>query len=95
MLYGAAGLAAAGYVSGGTRANIARMNDVVEVTGEVPPEVIILLHDAQTSGGLLLATPPDAVTALRHDLTGRGLAAALVGEVRAGPAGTITVAEGR
>jgi selenide,water dikinase len=95
MLCGAAGLAAAGYVSGGTRANIARMNDVVEVTGEVPPEVIILLHDAQTSGGLLLATPPDAVTALRHDLTGRGLAAALVGEVRAGPAGTITVAEGR
>ena len=93
LLCGAAGLAAAGYVSGGTRANIARMNDVVAVTGDVPPEVIILLHDAQTSGGLLLATPPAAAAALREDLTGRGLTAAVVGEVVAGPAGTITVTE--
>jgi selenide,water dikinase len=71
------------------------MNDVVEVTGDVPPEVVILLHDAQTSGGLLLATPPAAVTALRNDLTGRGLTAAVVGKVVAGPAGQITVTEGQ
>jgi selenide, water dikinase len=94
LLCGAAGLAAAGYVSGGTRANIARMNDVLTVVGDVPPEVVILLHDAQTSGGLLLATPPAAVASLTADLTARGLTAAMIGKVMAGPAGLITLREG-
>ncbi|HEX4062120.1 MAG TPA: selenide, water dikinase SelD [Streptosporangiaceae bacterium] len=94
LLCGAAGLAAAGYVSGGTRANIARMNDVLTVAGDVPPEVVILLHDAQTSGGLLLATPPAAAASLLADLTGRGLTAAVIGQVVAGPAGKITLREG-
>jgi selenide,water dikinase len=93
LLCGAAGLAAAGYVSGGTRANIARMNDVLTVIGDVPPEVVILLHDAQTSGGLLLATPPAAAASLLADLTGRGLTAAMIGKVVAGPAGQITLRE--
>jgi selenide, water dikinase len=93
LLCGAAGLAAAGYVSGGTRANIARMNDVLTVVGDVPPEVVILLHDAQTSGGLLLATPPAAAASLLADLTSRGLTAATIGKVVAGPAGRITLRE--
>jgi len=91
LLPGASGLAAAGYVSGGTRANIARMNDVVRVTGDVPPETVLLAHDAQTSGGLLLAAPPGVAGPLIGDLTGRGLTAALVGEVVAGGAGRITL----
>jgi selenide, water dikinase len=94
LLCGAAGLAAAGYVSGGTRANIARMNDVLTVVGDVPPEVVILLHDAQTSGGLLLATPPAAAASLLADLTGRGLTAAMIGKVVAGPAGEMKLREG-
>jgi len=91
LLRGAAELAAEGFVSGGTRANIARMSEVVTVTGEVAPEVIVLLHDAQTSGGLLLSTKPAAVQPLLDDLTGRGLTAAVIGEVVRGTPGQIVV----
>jgi selenide, water dikinase len=92
VLPGAADLATAGYVSGGTRANIARMNDVVTVTGDIPPELVILLHDAQTSGGLLLATRDEA--GLAAGLSSRGQAAAVIGTVLAGDPGAITVREG-
>ena len=51
----------------------------------------MLLHDAQTSGGLLLAAPPDAAAGLLDDLRGRGLAAALVGEVTAGRPGRVEI----
>jgi selenide,water dikinase len=91
LLPGAADLAAEGFVSGGTRANIARMSEVVMVDGEVPPEVIVLLHDAQTSGGLLLAAAPPSAAALLGDLAGRGLNAAVIGEVVSGPAGRISI----
>jgi selenide,water dikinase len=91
LLPGAAELAADGFVSGGTRANIARMSDVVTVAGAVAPEIIVLLHDAQTSGGLLLAAPPAAAPSLLADLTGRGLTAAEIGEVVPGTPGRIAV----
>jgi selenide, water dikinase len=91
LLPGAADLAADGFVSGGTRSNIARMSEVVMVDGEVTSEVIVLLHDAQTSGGLLLAVAPGAKAGLLGDLTARGLIAAEVGEVVPGPAGRISV----
>jgi len=91
LLPGAADLAADGFVSGGTRANIARMSEVVMVDGEVTPEIVVLLHDAQTSGGLLLAAAPDAAERLIGDLTGRGLIAAEIGKVVPGPAGRISV----
>jgi selenide, water dikinase len=91
LLPGAAELATGGFVSGGTRANIARMSDVVTVAGAVSPEVIVLLHDAQTSGGLLLAVPPAGVPSLLADLAGRGLTAAEIGEVVPGTPGRIAV----
>jgi hypothetical protein len=52
--------------------------------------VAILLRDAQTSGGLLLATAaPDELVA---EMTRRGTpAAAVIGRVEAGAAGRITV----
>jgi selenide,water dikinase len=57
----------------------------------VPPVVATLLHDAQTSGGLLLAVPPPRLTGLVEDLRGRGIQPALVGRVLTGPAGRIRV----
>lgn len=90
-LPGASALAAAGYVSGGTRANIARMNDALTVADDVPPEIILLVHDAQTSGGLLLAAPPRVAGALLAGLAGRGLPAAVVGKVVAGAPGEIVL----
>jgi selenide,water dikinase len=91
LLPGAAGLAAAGYTSGGTRANIERMGPVTRLEPAIPDELAVLLHDAQTSGGLLLAAPARAAAALLGDLRARGLPAALIGEVVPGETGHIDV----
>ena len=76
FLPGAAELAAAGHV---------------ELEPGLPPVVATLLHDAQTSGGLLLAVPGGALSGLVADLRGGGVEPALVGRVLAGRAGSIRV----
>jgi selenide, water dikinase len=91
FLPGAAELGAAGFVAGGTRNNQAYLADKLDLDPDVPPVVATLLHDAQTSGGLLLACPPAALEALVGDLHHRGLRPALIGRVLRGPAGRIRV----
>jgi selenide, water dikinase len=91
LLPAAAGLAAAGFVSGGTRANTARISPFTTMDPAVPEALAVLLYDAQTSGGLLLATPPASAEALLADLRARGLPAAPIGEVVSGEAGHINV----
>ena len=94
LLPGAAGLAAAGFISGGTRASTSYLADAVDIEPGTDPVAAVLLHDAQTSGGLLIAVVPDAVDGLRDDLRAQGAGTAVVGTVRAaptGPAGRITV----
>ena len=65
-------LAAAGYVPGGSRRNLDWVRDRLD-TGPVDDITLILLADAQTSGGLLFGLAPqaaDAITRLRssgHD----------------------------
>jgi selenide,water dikinase len=89
LLPGALELTAAGYVSGGTRNNMAYLEPWIGVSGAVPADVAVLLQDAQTSGGLLLATTaPDALVA---DLLRRGSLAAVVGQVVPGDPGHIEV----
>jgi selenide, water dikinase len=89
LLPGARELTAAGYVSGGTRNNMAYLEPWASIADGVPDDVAILLRDAQTSGGLLLATPaPEALVA---ELARRGAMAAVVGQVAAGDAGHIEV----
>ena len=87
----AAELAAAGFVSGGTRNNEAFLGEHVELEAGLPPVVATLLHDAQTSGGLLLSVAPDGLGGLVTDLRGRGIEPAVVGRVLEGPAGRIKV----
>jgi selenide,water dikinase len=59
------------------------------IAADVATDVAVLLQDAQTSGGLLLATAsPDTLVA---ELTRRGTLAAVVGQVAAGTAGHIEV----
>jgi selenide, water dikinase len=94
LLPGAAAAAADGFVSGGTRANIERMRAVTTLDDAIPAELAVLLHDAQTSGGLLLAAPAAAAPALLADLRARGLPAALIGEVVSGEPGRIDVHHG-
>ena len=95
LLPGAADLAAAGYVSGGTKANTERLRPVTAIDPAVPGEVAVLLHDAQTSGGLLLAAPPGAAPALLADLRARALPAAVIGDVVPGEKGHIQITWGR
>jgi selenide,water dikinase len=91
LLPGAAGLAAAGFVSGGTSANMSYLSSVAGIDPDTDPDTAVLLHDAQTSGGLLIAVPPADVDGLRAALRDRGTDAALVGTVQAGEAGRIAV----
>jgi selenide,water dikinase len=91
LLPGAAQLARDGYISGGTMANTERMSASTTIDPAVPAEVAVLLHDAQTSGGLLLAVAPESAEALLADLTERGLPAALIGAVVAGAGGRVEV----
>jgi len=89
LLPGARELTAAGYVSGGTRNNMAYLEPWVSFADAVPADVAVLLRDAQTSGGLLLATAaPDALVS---ELTSRSTLAAVIGRVTAGSAGHVEV----
>jgi selenide,water dikinase len=89
LLPGALELTAAGYVSGGTRNNMAYLEPWVSISPDVAPDVAVLLRDAQTSGGLLLATSsPDVLVA---ELERRGTLATVIGQVASGRAGSIGV----
>jgi selenide,water dikinase len=88
---GAAERAAAGFVSGGTRNNQAYLGDHVELEPGLPPVVATLLHDAQTSGGLLLSVPAGALGDLVADLRRRRIEPAVVGRVVEGTPGRLAV----
>jgi selenide,water dikinase len=81
----------AGMVAGGTQRNHAFVSEDVD-WASLPEAEQLLLADAQTSGGLLIAVVPeragDLVEALRRRDT---LAAAVVGHTTTGPAGHVTV----
>ena len=84
-------LLADGLVAGGTQRNHAFVDESVDWNGLAMDEQL-LLADAQTSGGLLLAVAPDAVGQLLTELTARDtLAAAVVGHTRVGTPGTVTI----
>ena len=58
---------------------------------DLTPDEQLVLADAQTSGGLLIAVGEEKVEALLGALASRGVAAARVGDVVAGEAGRIRV----
>jgi selenide, water dikinase len=91
FLPGAAELAAAGFVSGGTRNNQAYLREHLDTEPGLPPVVATLLHDAQTSGGLLLSVPAGRLGDLVADLRRRGIEPAVVGRVAEGPPGRIAL----
>lgn len=93
LLPGAVELARAGRIPGGTRRNMEDAADAVRWGDDVAPEIRVLLCDAQTSGGLLIALPAERADALVAALRARQApAAAVIGEVVAGDAGAVLVA---
>jgi selenide, water dikinase len=89
VLDGAVDLAERGVIAGGTRRNQAFVDPVVD-WGDASDAERFVLADAQTSGGLLIATSDG--DRLSHALADRGVDAAEIGRTSSGPAGHIAVA---
>jgi selenide,water dikinase len=82
-----------GAIPGGTQRNQESVAAYVSWGTDVGPVARVLLCDAQTSGGLLIALPERDAPALVAALEKEGTpAAAIIGRVVAGPAGALTVA---
>ncbi len=95
MLAFAPALAAEGLVPGGSRRNLEYVASSTRFSDGVDPLQRLLLADAQTSGGLLLAVPPDREAALLAELRRRGTpAAASIGVLTGGEAGRLEVEAG-
>ncbi len=92
VLPGARRLAALGVAPEGSKKNLAAAREVLSVERGLAEADILLLADAQTSGGLLLATPEERAGELVSALVKAGDdAASLVGRIRPGEAGRIRV----
>jgi len=75
--------------------NITHVTPFVAYDDGVAQDLRVVLADAQTSGGMLLACPHHRSDALAEMLRERGVEAARIGEVRQGAPGTIRVTAGR
>jgi selenide,water dikinase len=80
-LGGALELAAAGVETGGAVHNRRFVLPALEVAEGVPPELVTLAHDPQTSGGLLAAIAPDRLAPVRAALNDVGVEHWIVGRV--------------
>ena len=85
-------LAERGAIPGGTKRNREALESFVKFGAKVPEPVRVLLCDAQTSGGLLIAVEADRANTLLAALEREATPAAVrIGRVVRGTAGTITV----
>jgi selenide,water dikinase len=91
LLPGAVALVQAGHVPGGTTRNLADLAEDVAWVAEISEPVRTLLADSQTSGGLLMAVPPDRIDTLMADLRGSGTTAAVIGKLTEGRVGYMSV----
>jgi selenide,water dikinase len=83
LLQGAYQVYEKGSIPGATFRNQEFTGERVHYTRGVDYNLKMLLHDAQTSGGLLMSVNPDHATALLEELkrTDPELSAAIIGEV--------------
>ncbi len=86
-------LAAEGVLPGGTKRNLAYVDPHIRWASSFAESERLVLCDAQTSGGLLIAVPPEGEGRLLSELEKRGAPAqAVIGELLEGEAGRIEVA---
>jgi selenide, water dikinase len=70
-----------GNVPGGGRANAEHFGPSVEMSDAIPADMVSLLYDPQTSGGLLFSLAADRAPATVSALLGAGVSAAMIGRV--------------
>ncbi len=79
-----------GIIPAGSHSNREARQCFVVNENAVPPHLLDILFDAQTSGGLLFAIPSQNAAAALKELTSEGMGqAAIIGEVVADPKGKI------
>ena len=85
-------LLAEGLVPGGTKRNLEYVSPHVDWPDDLPESERLLLCDAQTSGGLLIAVPASSAGSLLLELERQGTpAAAIIGELTPRPPHRITL----
>ena len=91
VLTGVVELAEQGVVPGGTRRNLQSLGARLVFDPAVPEALRLVLSDAQTSGGLLIAIDPVACPVLLEGLRQRGATGAVIGRLSKGVEGSISV----
>jgi len=91
LLSGALELAENARFPGGSLRNLADVKGDVRFPKDLPEARRLLLADAQTSGGIVMAVPPARVKELLAALEGAAPLAAVIGEIHEGPPGRIQV----
>jgi selenide,water dikinase len=91
ILPGALELALTSRFPGGTQRNLTDVLPDVRFPDGMPEARRLLLADAQTSGGLLMAVPDRLLAELLKRLEGKSPYAAVIGRIEEGPAGRIQV----
>ena len=80
-----------GNVPGGGRTNRTHFGQRIVIGPQVPDDVVELLFDPQTSGGLLIAIADDAVSDAQRALSSAGVEGWMVGRVVERGAALMTV----
>jgi selenide,water dikinase len=91
LLPGTLDLLAKGYLPGGSRRNLQSLEGRLWFAEGLPEHLPLLLADAQTSGGLLIAVPEGRLEALHDALAARSVPAAIIGRITAEHPGLIQV----
>jgi selenide,water dikinase len=91
LLPGALELALNSRFPGGSERNLTDVLADIRFPEGMPEARRLLLADAQTSGGLLIAAPESALPQLLRQLEGKAPFAAVIGTIEEGPAGRIQV----
>lgn len=91
MLHDSFELAERDCIPDGTQNNMDYMESIVEWDDGVPHEMKVLLSDAQTSGGLLIAVPKQRADDLLRALSETKTPGVIVGQIQAHHAGKIEV----
>ncbi|MCK5820906.1 MAG: selenide, water dikinase SelD [Bacteroidales bacterium] len=83
QIQGASELIAAGVIPGGTKNNLSFVKADLNIHPDISDNMLLLLADAQTSGGLLIFSEPEQARIIEERFQANGLFAKVVGKVKA------------